>query len=58
MFIDYRMEQDTVKNIKKELISNERKLEESMAHTREISRLISIIEKAIEAKETEMGGSW
>ena len=34
------MDQDTVKNIKKELMSNERKLEESMAHTREISKLI------------------
>ena len=50
------MEQDTVKSIKKELLSNERKLEESMSHTREISKLISVIEKAIEAKEGEISG--
>ena len=52
----FRMEQDTVKSIKKELLSNERKLEESMSHTREISKLISVIEKAIEAKEGEISG--
>ena len=50
------MEQDTVNNIKKELISNEVKLEESMAHTKEISKLIRVIEKAIEAKENEIVG--
>ena len=48
------MEEDTVRSIRKELLSNERKLEESMTHTREISKLISIIEKAIETKEGEI----
>ena len=45
------MDQQTVNTIRKELLSNERKLEESMAHTREISKLITIIERAIKEKE-------
>ena len=48
------MDQNTVKTIRKELLSNERKLEESMAHTREISKLINIIERAIKEKEDEI----
>ena len=48
------MDLNTVKTIRKELLSNERKLEESMAHTREISKLINIIERAIKEKEEEI----
>ena len=48
------MDLNTVKTIRKELLSNERKLEESMAHTREVSKLINIIERAIKEKEEEI----
>ena len=48
------MDLESIRSIKHELSSNERKLEESMAHTREISKLVNIVEKAIEDKETEI----
>ena len=48
------MDLNTVKTIRKELLSNERKLEESMAHTREVSKLTNIIERAIKEKEEEI----
>ena len=40
--------------LQKELLSNERKLEESMAHTREISKLVNIIERTIEDKTRQI----
>ena len=48
------MDLSTVKAIRKELLSNEKKLEESMGHTREVSKLINIIERAIKEKEEEI----
>ena len=48
------MNLDPIRSIKQELSSNERKLEDSMAHTREISKLVDIVEKTFVDKESEI----